>query len=114
MKTEIKTMLLNGAWDIDGEAITDDMRNRKDLSRKCTDDLLSHQTDYERTKELLDYLGVLYGEDHNFGVRELAFGNPRYSSTGFPSCNTVDGYEGFYTCFEFDENGKFLRVGAWE
>ena len=26
----------------------------------------------------------------------------------------VDGYSGFITQFEFDDNGKFLRVGAWE
>ncbi len=26
----------------------------------------------------------------------------------------IDGYNGFYTTFEFDENGKFKEMGAWE
>jgi len=26
----------------------------------------------------------------------------------------VSGYEYFYTAFAFDENGKFLYMGAWE
>lgn len=26
----------------------------------------------------------------------------------------VDGYSGFYTCFVFDTEGRFVRMGAWE
>jgi hypothetical protein len=26
----------------------------------------------------------------------------------------IDGYCGFLTTFEFDENGKFKEMGAWE
>jgi hypothetical protein len=26
----------------------------------------------------------------------------------------VGGYGGFYTCFHFDQDGKFIRMGAWE
>lgn len=28
--------------------------------------------------------------------------------------NTVTGYRGFYTMFNFDEGGKFICMGAWE
>lgn len=27
---------------------------------------------------------------------------------------TVDGYNGMYTLFNFDFDGKFIRMGAWE
>jgi hypothetical protein len=30
------------------------------------------------------------------------------------SSTAVTGYAGFYTVFEFDVNGDFLRMGAWE
>lgn len=33
---------------------------------------------------------------------------------GWHECNNVGGYSGFYTLFEFDENGKFKTMGTWE
>lgn len=27
---------------------------------------------------------------------------------------TIDGYRGFYTQFNFDEDGQFISMGAWE
>ena len=29
-------------------------------------------------------------------------------------CNGIGGYDGFYTNFEFDKDGKFISMGAWE
>lgn len=26
----------------------------------------------------------------------------------------ISGYPSFYTLFEFDENGRFIAIGAWE
>ena len=77
------------------------------------------KTDYERTKEFLDSLGILYGDNEDYqqhlnGVRKyIIFGNPSYGQD-FPQCDKVEGYSGFFTAFNFDESGKFLTVGAWE
>jgi len=67
-------------------------------------------TDFERTKQFLDSLGISYSTDSG----NITFGNNQYNDGEFPLCNKVDGYSGFYTRFEFDESGNFLTVGAWE
>ncbi len=69
-------------------------------------------TDLQRTKNFLDSLGILYTVSSN----RLYFGNSVYGEQweGFPKCDKVSGYNGFYTCFEFDDLGKFKVVGAWE
>lgn len=33
---------------------------------------------------------------------------------GYNDYKGVTGYRGFYTLFEFDESGEFIRMGAWE
>lgn len=82
--------------------------------------------DLDRTKEFLDSLGVLYSQDERSNrmswpedepvTHTLAFGKTDHGedSDGYPECKKVGGYNGFYTCFNFDENGKFLTVGVWE
>jgi hypothetical protein len=30
------------------------------------------------------------------------------------SIDVAGGYIGFFTSFEFDESGKFIKMGAWE
>ena len=67
-------------------------------------------TDLDRTKELLDSFGVLYTAEEN----SIVFGKYWFSDCPFPKCEKVDGYSGFYTAFDFDDQGKFLSVGAWE
>lgn len=67
-------------------------------------------TDFEKTKQLLDGFGILYSVD----ICSITFGLPDSVRDKFPKCDNVQGYDGFYTRFEFDENGKFLSVGAWE
>lgn len=70
------------------------------------------KSDLDRTKELLDSLGVLYAcEEYS-----IIFGNTSRGEEfdGFPECDKVEGYNGFYTMFRFDEDGNFLTVGAWE
>jgi len=78
------------------------------------------KTDLDRTKEFLDSLGVLYGEELNaenptdgrLVEKTIVFGNHQYNDDVFPECDKVSGYTGFFTRFEFDNNGKFLTVGA--
>jgi hypothetical protein len=83
------------------------------------------KTDYERTKEFLDSLGILYGDNtreryerydiHLNGIRKhITFGSPSYGEDDFLECDKVEGYSGFFTEFTFDESGKFLTVGSWE
>lgn len=72
------------------------------------------KTDYERTKEFMDSLGILYSNYTVYDTQNVVFGNTDLSDDVFPDCDKVGGYDGFYTRFEFDENGKFLTVGAWE
>jgi hypothetical protein len=33
---------------------------------------------------------------------------------GYNSYAKIDGYPRFYTLFEFDPEGKFISMGAWE
>lgn len=65
-------------------------------------------------KLLLDF-GVPFKEQrckNDRGWNEgVEFGNLLY---GRDESDKVDGYSGFFTQFEFDENGKFICVGAWE
>jgi hypothetical protein len=73
-------------------------------------------TDFERTKQFLDSLGILYV--HNKLDNSIQFGVPLHKKDRdyypHPKCDKVSGYGGNYTSFEFDKNGEFIRVGAWE
>ena len=61
-------------------------------------------TDYEKLKALLTEFGVGFTED---AAAPLAI-----------SCmhgdDLIGGYPCFFTIFEFSEDGKFERMGAWE
>ncbi len=65
-------------------------------------------TDKEKLIALLDEWGVPY------------FAGPDFVSVGYgPKCpliesSKVDGYCGFFTDFEFDAEGNFVKMGAWE
>lgn len=67
-------------------------------------------SDFNKTKQLLDSFGILYSIDNS----DITFGLPDSVRDKFPKCDKIKGYDGFYTKFEFDENGKFICVGAWE
>jgi hypothetical protein len=58
-------------------------------------------TDRERLVELLTDFGVGFEE----GMWEITCseGNAK-----------IDGYPFYFTCFEFDMDGKFVEMGAWE
>lgn len=73
---------------------------------------MNNLTDFEGTKQFFDSLGILYSQENN----TITFGKDTHGEEydGYPSCDKIDGYNGFYTSFEFDEDGKFLSVGAWE
>ncbi len=73
-------------------------------------------TDFERTKQFLDSLGVLYVINETYNA--IQFGVPLHEKDSgyypFKECEKIKGYGGSYTSFEFDGNGMFLAVGAWE
>lgn len=84
-------------------------------------DEVYRNTDASKLKVLLDSFGVLYQEDVGQKViaefnafKIIRFGDANYENCDFPKCSKVTGYGGFFTEFLFDENGKFLAVGAWE
>ena len=57
--------------------------------------------DKEKLKALLTEFGVVFEEkDNNIVCRDGA--------------EKVGGYLGFFTEFEFDAEGKFISIGAWE
>lgn len=62
-------------------------------------------TDYEKLKQLLTEFGVEFEESE--GVRSKII-------TTTEGSRKVDGYNSFYTAFEFNEDGVFLGMGAWE
>ncbi len=66
-------------------------------------------TDREKLTNLFNELGIDL-TDHS------PFGDPEKDSLFLIEGNTdkIDGYCGFYTCFEFDSDGKLIKCGAWE
>lgn len=69
----------------------------------------SGMTDREKLLALLNEWGVPYLEEHSGCV---LVGN---YAPGMPvNPEKIDGYSGFYTSFDFDTEGQFLKMGAWE
>ena len=62
-------------------------------------------TDYEKLKALFDEFGI--------GYDEMSTGK-----LGYLRCKEggekIEGYVEFYTDFDFDKDGNFLTMGAWE
>ena len=72
-------------------------------------------TDLDKLKELLDGWGVphkLYGAGPEY-ICGQAIKVGGYTHQHDPR-GTVTGYNGMYTLFEFDDDGKFISMGAWE
>ena len=64
------------------------------------------ETDKEKLKKLFDEFGIGYTVDNdNFTENSIVCeeGNSK-----------INGYSRFFTIFEFDENNKFVEMGAWE
>ena len=68
-------------------------------------------TDREKLKALLDEWGVPYLEDQFSEQPSVTVGR---SLRGLPESGKVTGYRRFFTDFEFDDVGSFVRMGAWE
>ena len=64
-------------------------------------------TDYERTREFMESLDIGYTEDVDTVGQKIHIllqeGN-----------KNISGYANFCTWFDFDLEGKFIQVGAWE
>lgn len=74
-------------------------------------------TDLDNFKVMLNSWGVPhkayapYDDDNESIASTIKVGG--YAHQSDPR-KTVTGYRGFYTLFNFDEGGKFIRMGAWE
>jgi hypothetical protein len=65
------------------------------------------ETDLRRLEEWLETVGVEYVRQVNT-VRQCIYITTESGAKG------VGGYSGFCTSFEFDMNGKFIEMGAYE
>ena len=103
-KTKLK-VTLRQIMSIDNLSETIERFGHQLVSSKQRDDM----TDYEKVKALLTDFGVGF-EDRQ----------PCTDTGGCPHiiCREGDakvaGHTMFFIDFEFDKNGKFLKVGAWE
>lgn len=73
-------------------------------------------TDLEKVRELLDSLGVGYVSEPsniNNGTTSIRCGR-KLGEAIYEQYPKVGGYTGFYVAFEFDADGKFIEIGAWE
>jgi len=64
--------------------------------------------DIDKLKQLLDSWEVPYRIDDDDDILVGRFWD---SEENHPK---VNGYNGFFTAFEFDDDGDFVRMGAWE
>jgi len=62
-------------------------------------------TDFEKLKALLTEFGV------GFEVKEGKLGTEVRCECG---AHKVEGYSSFFTEFNFNKDGKFICMGAWE
>lgn len=69
-------------------------------------------TDLEKLKALLREWEVPFGEVHEEAWCEDPEMLAVYVGEG--DSPKISGYGGFYTRFEFDLEGKFIKIGAWE
>ena len=58
-------------------------------------------TDKDKLKALLEELGIGFDNDQGGVICEQGM-------------EKVVGYSSFYVLFEFDKEGKFVQMGAWE
>lgn len=68
-------------------------------------------TDLEKLKALLTEFGVPFTVET---CREHDEAETQVWVTSDSDHEKITGYMGFFTTYEFDLSGKFLRMGAWE
>ena len=75
-------------------------------------DFIPHkeQTDKQKLEALLTGFKVEYKAKDHYDIA----GDLSTSVTCSEGGEKVDGYCMFFTAFEFDKNGKFISMGAWE
>ncbi len=66
--------------------------------------------DKEKLMQLFTEFGIGY-EDNPEGIEK---GKGYTIIVCLQGKAKIDGYGDFFTIFEFDENGKFVEMGAWE
>jgi len=70
-------------------------------------------TDQDKLKALLGEWGVPYSEEDDAG--DMPGKAVTVGGWGAVADSPkIDGYSGFYTRFEFEEDGSFRLMGAWE
>ena len=70
--------------------------------------------DLHRFLALLDDFGVEYKIALCPPIHYIPFSAGRYSVRMNEGMRNVDGYASFYTRYEFDSDGSFQIMGAWE
>lgn len=68
-------------------------------------------TDFEKLTSLLAEFGVGYDVKENSAKGKVDGSKHVVCEKGNEK---IGGYIGFITFFDFDCNGKFIRMGAWE
>ena len=71
-------------------------------------------SDIEKLNELLTAWGVQSSYSAHAGVQQVCVGAEHAGDYYNDKSPQVNGYPGFYTCFNFDIDGKFQSMGAWE
>jgi hypothetical protein len=72
------------------------------------------QTDLEKLTKLLDSFGVPYsveGSSESDPMTSVTVGD---DGDYYHAKGVVKGFPGFYTAYQFDSNGEFISMGAWE
>lgn len=72
----------------------------------------AEMTDLERWREFLTSFGIVFEE--NGGVSDKNGGLATELDIRDDGGEKNTGYIGFYTSVEFDEDRKFVQIGAWE
>lgn len=71
-------------------------------------------TDLEKFIELYKGFGIdVKVFDTKRNTKAIMLSDSSYDFN-FTNSDKFDGYSGFFTDIEFDNNGKFLRQGFWE
>lgn len=72
--------------------------------------------DIDKLKELLEDFGIPYSLSDSYNIR-IGYGEHYQSvfgTNGSAEHSTIDGYSCFYSQWEFDEYGQFVKTGSWE
>jgi hypothetical protein len=71
-------------------------------------------TDLEKLKALLTSWGVPFNREGPSEADTTSFLIVGSESEYYHTHPKITGYPGFYTSYTFDNEGKFVKMGAWE